>query len=135
MKTVGDPAKQFVFMKYRTDQHHILLVRRPHPRVIGKKHIAIFDAGVVRSVLQNPFDLGIGHPGHVLHVRPEKNKFAVFRQDGWVQIKRIHRHRRSGQALDSGSVLFVDIPETVANHFIRDGINLAGRFAMQFEFV
>ena len=95
VQTIGDPAEQLAVPEHRTDQHHVLLVRRADPWIIGEEHVALANARIVAAVLENPLDLRVGDAGHVLHVRSEVDEFAVLGEDRWIEVERVHRHRRA----------------------------------------
>ncbi len=126
VQAVRHPAEELALVKDRTDQHHVLLMSRPDPRIVGEEHVAVLDAGVVAAVLEDPLHLGVGDAGHVLHVGAEIDELGVLGEDRGIEIQCIHGYGRTGDALDRGAVLFVDVPEVVTHHLVGDRIDVLG---------
>src|SRR5439155_18862213 len=64
---------------------------------------------------------------------PEVHKLAVLGKDRGIQVERIHRDRRSGEALDRGAVLLVHVPQAVADHLVGDRVDAFRALSMQLE--
>src|SRR5207237_1266887 len=61
------------------------------------------------------------------------HELAVLGQDRWVEIERVHGHRRAGYPLDGRSMLLIDMPQRMTDHFVGDRVELASPFAMQLQ--
>ena len=110
-----------------------MLMRGADPGIVGEEHVAVADPRIVAAVLEDPFHLGVGDAGHVLHVRAEKDELGILGEDRRVEVERVHRHRRAGDALDGGAMLLVDVPEIVADDLERHRVDVLGGVAMQLE--
>ena len=91
------------------------------------------DARVVAAVLERPLHLRVGDAGHVLHVRAEIDELGVLGEDRRVEVERVHRHRRAGEALDRRAVLLVHVPQRVAHDLEGHRVDAAFRLAVELE--
>ena len=131
MQAVRHPAEQFALVEDGADQHHVLLMRRADPGIVGEEHIAGADAGIVGAVLEDPLHLRIGDAGHVLHVGAEIDELGILGEDRGVEVERVHGDGRARDALDRGAVLLVHVPQIVADDLEGDRVEFVGRIAVQ----